>query len=54
MLRQIAKEQGLALDVTEGGSHTKIWLGDRFVIVPRHNEINELTAKGIMRDARGD
>ena len=53
-LHQIAKDQGVAYDITEDGSHSKVWLGHRFVIVPRHNEINELTAKGILRDAKGD
>jgi hypothetical protein len=42
------------LRVKEGGSHSKVWLGERFVVVPRHNEINELTAKGRLRDAEGD
>jgi mRNA interferase HicA len=53
-LRAIAKEQGVDYAVSEGGSHTKVRLGDRFVTVPRHRDINELTAKGILRDARGD
>lgn len=53
-LRDIANDQGVTYAVTEGGSHTKVHLGDRFVTVPRHREINELTAKGILRDARGD
>lgn len=42
----------MTFDLTEGGSHTKVRLGDSFVTVPRHNEINELTANGIRRDAR--
>jgi len=53
-LRQIAKERGVTFDPTEGGSHTKVRLGDSFVTVPRHNEINELTANGILRDAKGN
>ena len=53
-LREVAKEQGVAYSVSEGGSHTKVYLGDRFVTVPRHREINELTARGILRDAKGD
>ena len=53
-LRDIANDQGVTYAVTEGGSHTKVFLGDRFVTVPRHREINELTARGILRDARGD
>lgn len=53
-LHEIAKEQGVTYAVSEGGSHTKVHLGDRFVTVPRHREINELTARGILRDAKGD
>lgn len=46
-------------DLTGGGSHSpasaegKVWIVEGFVIVPRHNKINELTAKGILRDAKG-
>ncbi|GII78620.1 hypothetical protein Sru01_36020 [Sphaerisporangium rufum] len=32
-----------------GGSHDKWYVGGEAVIVPRHNEINELTAKRILR-----
>ena len=53
-LRQIAKDKGVPFDVTEGGSHSKVWIGKRFVTVPRHNEINELTARAILRDAKED
>jgi hypothetical protein len=48
-LRDIAKAQGLELVATEGGSHTKVAIGDRQTTVPRHNEISELTAKGILK-----
>ncbi len=53
-LRQIAKDKGVPFDVTEGGSHSKVWIGERFVTVPRHNEINELTARAILCDAKED
>ena len=53
-LRKIAKDQAMEYRETEGHSHTKVWLGSRYVTVPRHNEINELTARGILRDAEGD
>ena len=45
---QIAREKGLTAIYTEGGSHTKVILGDRQTVVPRHNEINEHTARGIL------
>ena len=40
--------------MTEGGSHSKVWIGERFVTVPRHNEINELTAKSIIAKVEED
>jgi mRNA interferase HicA len=36
--------------VREGGSHSIYRCGGQKVVIPRHNEINELTARGIMRD----
>lgn len=34
---------------TEGASHTKVKIGDRQNVVPRHNEVNEITAKKIIQ-----
>lgn len=48
-LRAEAKRQGLELDVTEGGNHTRVAIGDTKSVVPRHNEINEITAKAILK-----
>lgn len=50
-LHRVAKDRGVALDIVEGGSHTKVRIGDRIVVVPRHAEINELTARAVLRDA---
>ena len=36
--------------VRQGGSHSVFRCGSQSVIVPRHREINELTARSIMRD----
>ena len=36
-------------EVREGGNHTVYRCGRDNVIVPRHNEINEITAKSIMK-----
>lgn len=44
-----AQERGLKVVITEGGNHTKVTLGSRRTVIPRHSEINELTAKAIMR-----
>lgn len=51
-LRKIAKSKGVEMSTREGGSHTKVMLGDHFVMVPRHTEINERTALGIIDDAK--
>lgn len=50
-LRNIAKDKGHTAIVKEGGPHTKVTIGDVKVTVPRHNEINEHTANGILEDA---
>lgn len=44
-----AKARGEVLEQTEGGSHTKVRIGDNTSVVPRHNEINEITAKAILK-----
>jgi mRNA interferase HicA len=36
--------------VRRGGSHDVYRYGAELVIIPRHREINELTARGILRD----
>lgn len=51
-LRAIARSADVELDlVREGGNH-EIWIfaGERLVI-PRHREVNERTAEGIIRKA---
>lgn len=48
-LAEQAKAEGLELVETEGGSHTKVKIGDRQSVVARHNEINEITAKQILK-----
>ncbi|GAB19368.1 hypothetical protein GOEFS_082_00020 [Gordonia effusa NBRC 100432] len=48
-LGKVAKAKGERLILTEGGSHTLAAIGDRKTTIPRHNEINELTAKSIIK-----
>ena len=36
--------------VREGGQHTLYRLNGQNVVIPRHREINEITAKAIMKD----
>ena len=51
-LRSIAKAGGAELNlVRQGGSH-EIWtLGCERLVIPRHREINERTADGIIAEA---
>lgn len=44
-----AKANGLDVETTEGAGHTKVKVGEKRTTVPRHNEINEITAKGILK-----
>lgn len=53
-LGRIAEERGERLEIIEGGSHTKVAIGDTQTVVPRHREINERTAKAIMKQAEGE
>lgn len=53
-LASIAKADGLDLKITEGGRHTRVQIGERVTFVPRHDEINEITAKAILKQARED
>ncbi|MGL5859591.1 MAG: type II toxin-antitoxin system HicA family toxin [Angustibacter sp.] len=52
LMKQLAKQakaEGVELEVAEGGNHTRVKIGDRRSTVPRHSEVNELTAKAILR-----
>lgn len=48
-LATIAKRRGEELIVVEGGSHTKVRIGQTVTMVPRHREISEGTARGIIK-----
>jgi mRNA interferase HicA len=54
LLRKIRRTAAFAgIDfvlVRQGGSHSIFRCGSQNVVVPRHGEINEITARGIMRD----
>ncbi len=52
-LAQIAKTQGVEMHISEGGNHTKVRISDRMEMVPRHNDVNEMTAKAIIRKMEG-
>jgi mRNA interferase HicA len=50
-LRKIAAVKGLELLEAEGANHSKVWVGSIMLVVPRHREVNELTALAILRQA---
>lgn len=51
-LRQIAKSKAATYGEQEGGNHTKVTFdGHNLTTVPRHAEVNELTARNIIRTA---
>ena len=47
-LKAQAKSEGKALVEVEGARHTKVSIGDKHSVVPRHKEINEITAQAIL------
>lgn len=51
-LRSLAKKNDVTLEMLRQGANHELWIfnGARLTI-PRHTEINELTAKGIIRTA---
>lgn len=54
LIRKIAKAAAAGgiefLLVREGGAHSIYRYGSQNVVIPRHREINEMTAQGILRD----
>ncbi|MDR3069635.1 MAG: hypothetical protein LBU38_01330 [Propionibacteriaceae bacterium] len=52
-IARIAKAKGLQTSYSEGGNHTKLTVGNVVTFIPRHSEINEDTAKGILKSVNG-
>lgn len=52
-LRKIAKDKGLTLTLLRhGANHDLYELGAVRLVVPRHPEINEITAHSILKEAK--
>ena len=52
-LRAIAASADLALNMVRQGANHEIWrIGSERIVIPRHREVNEFTAEGILRKAR--
>jgi mRNA interferase HicA len=52
LLKKLAQIGPLEL-VREGANHTIYRVNGNPVTIPRHREINKLTAKAILKDAKG-
>jgi mRNA interferase HicA len=52
-LNEIAKSKGYdgAVFVRQGGEHEIYRVGNKQIAVPRHREINEITARNILKTA---
>lgn len=48
-IKKNARERGGMAEFVEGRNHTKVTVGGRHTTIPRHNEVNELTAHGILK-----
>jgi hypothetical protein len=48
-MSRLAKEYGIEITTKHGGNHDKWYINSDAVPIPRHNEIKENTAKGILR-----
>lgn len=48
-IKRYAKVNSLDVVETEGANHTKFKVGNQATVVARHNEINEITAKAILK-----
>ena len=48
-ISDFAQQNELPLAITEGSNHTRVTVGERRTVVPRHREINDITAKAIRK-----
>lgn len=48
-ISDFAHQNELPLAIAEGSNHTRVTVGERRTVVPRHREINEITAKAIRK-----
>jgi hypothetical protein len=54
-IRKEARKAKVEWELVRQGARHEIWrLGDLQVSIPRHREVNELTAQGILRDTEDE
>ncbi len=51
-IKKIALDSGSTFYFVGGTKHDKYLVNGKMILIPRHREINELTAKGILDQAR--
>ncbi|OOR90236.1 hypothetical protein B0181_05020 [Moraxella caviae] len=51
-LIKLLREQGATFK--EGSKHTKAYLNGKQTVIPRHKEVNEITAKAIIKQLQSD
>lgn len=49
LITEHARERGLDVEWSEGANHMKVRVGSVKTTIPRHNEVNEITARSILR-----
>ena len=52
-LARIAGDRREALTLTKGSNHTRVQIGRTVTYVPRRSEVNEFTAKAIIKQVGG-
>ncbi len=51
-LNGLSKTHDVAFEMLRQGANHELWIfNDQRLTIPRHNEINEITAKGIIGEA---
>ena len=48
-IRELARSRGVVLVLREASKHTVVTFGTKTTTVPRHSEINEITARSILK-----
>ncbi len=48
-LTRIAKERSEEIEIREGGNHTVVSIGAARTTIPRHNEIDDMLVRKIMK-----
>ena len=51
-LRRIAQRKGIMIELQRQGAKHEVWcFGNTVLTIPRHREISQYTAEGLLKDA---